>query len=166
MKLWIYVFRRLALTLPVLLGVTLITFYLSYEMGDPLAAYVTEKTTAAQYEALAEKHNINEPIFVQYVTYLHSIITFDWGYSKAINTPVSEALNYRFTATLELSILAFIIAVVTALPLGIYSSIRQNRWHDHSIRFFALLGSAIPIFWFALVLQFLVAAFLLPYLDR
>jgi ABC-type dipeptide/oligopeptide/nickel transport system permease component len=125
-------------------------------MGDPLAAYVTDKTTAAQYEALAEKHNINEPIFVQYVTYLHSIITFDWGYSKAINTPVSEALNYRFTATLELSILAFIIAVVTALPLGIYSSIRQNRWHDHSIRFFALLGSAIPIFWFALVLQFLV----------
>ena len=156
MKLWIYVLRRLALTIPVLLGVTLITFYLSYGMGDPLAAYVTEKTTDAQYEALAEKHGINEPISVQYVIYLHSVITFDWGYSEVVDTPVSEALKYRFAATLELSILAFVVAVVTALPLGIYSSIRQNRWHDHSIRFFALLGSAIPIFWFALILQYIV----------
>jgi len=125
-------------------------------MGDPLAAYVTEKTTDAQYEALAEKHGINEPISVQYVIYLHSVITFDWGYSEVVDTPVSEALKYRFAATLELSILAFVVAVVTALPLGIYSSIRQNRWHDHSIRFFALLGSAIPIFWFALILQYIV----------
>ena len=70
MKLWIYVARRLALTIPVLLGVTIITFYLSYGMGDPLAAYVTERTTDEQYEMLAEKHGINEPIYVQYFTCL------------------------------------------------------------------------------------------------
>ena len=50
MKLWIYVLRRLALTIPVMLGVTVITFYLSYGMGDPLAPYITERTTAEQYE--------------------------------------------------------------------------------------------------------------------
>ena len=154
MKLWIYVLRRLALTIPVLLGVTVITFYLSYGMGDPLAPYVTERTTDEQYEMLAEKHGVNEPIYVQYVTYLRGIITFDWGYSKVVNEEVSEALRYRFAATLELSILAFIVAVATALPLGIFSSIRQNRWEDHSIRLFALFGSAIPIFWFALFLQY------------
>ena len=95
MKLWIYVARRLALTIPVLLGVTIITFYLSYGMGDPLAAYVTERTTDEQYEMLAEKHGINEPIYVQYFTYLKSIITFDWGYSEVLNEDVSDAFSYR-----------------------------------------------------------------------
>ena len=154
MKLWIYVLRRLALTIPVMLGVTVITFYLSYGMGDPLAPYITERTTAEQYEMLAEKHGVNEPIHIQYVTYLKGVITFDWGYSKVVNEEVSVALKYRFAATLELSILAFIVAVATAIPLGIFSSIRQNRWEDHSIRLFALFGSAIPIFWFALFLQY------------
>ncbi len=157
MKLWIYVVRRLALTIPVLLGVTLITFYLSYGMGDPLAPYVTEKTTPEQYAELIDKHNLDEPIQYQYVTYLRNIITFEWGYSKVINQDVSEAMPEKFAATLELSILAFIVSVATAIPLGIFSSIRQNRWHDHSIRLFALFGSAIPIFWFALFLQYIVA---------
>ena len=159
MKLWIYVVRRLALTIPVLLGVTLITFYLSYGMGDPLAPYVTEKTTPEQYQELMEKHNLDEPIQVQYVTYLRNVITFDWGYSKVINQDVSEALREKFAATLELSILAFIVAVATAIPLGIFSSIRQNRWQDHSIRLFALFGSAIPIFWLALFLQYLFSIY-------
>ena len=142
-----------------MLGVTVITFYLSYGMGDPLAPYVTERTTPEQYEMLAEKHGLNEPIHVQYVTYLRGVITFDWGYSEVVNEEVSEALRYRFAATLELSILAFIVAVATAIPLGIFSSIRQNRWEDHGIRLFALFGSAIPIFWFALFLQYFVTLY-------
>ena len=166
MKLWIYVARRLALTIPVLLGVTIITFYLSYGMGDPLAAHVTERTTDEQYEMLAEKHGINEPIYIQYFTYLRGVITFDWGYSEVLNEDVSDALRYRFAATLELSILAFIFAVATAIPLGIFSSIRQNRWEDHSIRLFALSGSAIPIFWFALILQYFFAVTIDEYLPE
>ena len=67
-----------------MLGVTVITFYLSYGMGDPLAPYITERTTAEQYEMLAEKHGVNEPIHIQYVTYLKGVITFDWGYSKVV----------------------------------------------------------------------------------
>jgi ABC-type dipeptide/oligopeptide/nickel transport system permease component len=126
-------------------------------MGDPLAPYVTEKTTPEQYAELIDKHNLDEPIQYQYITYLRNIITFEWGYSKVINQDVSEAMPEKFAATLELSILAFIVSVATAIPLGIFSSIRQNRWHDHSIRLFALFGSAIPIFWFALFLQYVVS---------
>ncbi len=148
-----------------MLGVTFITFYLSYAMGDPLAAYVTERTTEEQYEMLAEKHGVNEPIHVQYFTYLKAVITFDWGYSEVLNEDVSVALKYRFAATLELSILAFIVAVATAIPLGIFSSIRQNRWEDHSIRLFALAGSAIPIFWFALFLQYVFAVTIDQYMP-
>ena len=83
------------MTIPVLLGVTLITFYLSYGMGDPLAAYVTERTTEEQYEMLAEKHGVNEPIYVQYFTYLRSVITLDWGYSEVLNEEVSDALQVQ-----------------------------------------------------------------------
>jgi len=149
-----------------MLGVTLITFYLSYAMGDPLAAYVTERTTEEQYDMLAEKHGVNEPIYVQYFAYLKAVITFDWGYSEVLNEDVSGALKYRFAATLELSILAFIVAVSTAIPLGIFSSIRQNRWEDHTIRFFALAGSAIPIFWFALFLQYFFAVTIDQYVPN
>lgn len=168
MRLWIYVARRLALTIPVLIGVTLITFSLSHMMGDPLAPYITEKTTEEQAEALIEKYNLDAPLHIQYVTYLQSIIKFDWGYSKTIEQPVSEALREKFAATLELSILAFIVAVGTAIPLGIFSSIRHNRWEDHGVRLFALFGSAVPIFWFALVLKYVVSFQwdLLPLGDR
>ena len=102
-------------------------------MGDPLAAYVTERTTDEQYEMLAEKHGINEPIYVQYFTYLKSVITFDWGYSEVLNEDVSDALRYRFAATLELSILAFIfdsyiIKDMTVWPSGL------RRWLQAPVR--------------------------------
>ncbi len=149
-----------------MLGVTFITFYLSYAMGDPLAAHVSERTTNEQYELLAEKHGINEPIEVQYFTYLENVITLNWGYSNVLKEDVSDALRYRFAATLELAILAFVVAVSTAIPLGIFSSIRQNRWEDHSIRLFALAGSAIPIFWFALFLQYFFSVTLDQYMPE
>ena len=74
--------RRLALTIPVLLGVTLITFSLSHMMGDPLAPYITEKTTEEQAAALRIKHNLDEPLRVQYVTYLRNIMTFEWVFRR------------------------------------------------------------------------------------
>ena len=168
MRLWIYVARRLALTIPVLLGVTLITFSLSHMMGDPLAPYITEKTTEEQAAALRIKHNLDEPLRVQYVTYLRNIMTFEWGFSKTINQPVADAVREKFAATLELSILAFVVAVGTAIPLGIFSSVRHNRWEDHGIRLFALFGSAVPIFWLALILKYVVSFQwdLLPLGDR
>jgi len=137
-------------------------------MGDPLAPYITEKTTEEQAEELRKKYNLDEPLHVQYVTYLQSVVKFDWGFSETIKQPVSDAMREKFAATLELSILAFVLAVCTAIPLGIFSSVRHNRWEDHGVRLFALLGSAVPIFWFALVLKYVVSfkLDLLPLGDR
>ena len=157
MKLWIYIIRRLALTVPVLLGVTLITFSLSTMMGDPAAPYMTEKTSPEERDRIIEQHNLDAPLPERYVTYLSNLLHGEWGFSKTINMDVSEAVQIKFAATLELSILAFIIAVATAIPLGIFSSVRHNRWEDHSVRLFALIGSAVPIFWFALVLKYIFA---------
>ncbi|HIM32890.1 MAG TPA: ABC transporter permease, partial [Candidatus Poseidoniales archaeon] len=157
MKLWQYVLRRLAFTIPVMLGVTLITFSLSNLMGDPVAPYVTEKSTPEQIEELRKLHNLDKSLPVRYFTYINNLLHGEWGYSQTINQPVSDAIVMKFAATLELSLLAFAVAVLTALPLGIFSSVRHNRWEDHWIRLFALFGSAVPIFWFALILKYFLA---------
>ncbi len=157
MKLWQYVLRRLAFTIPVMLGVTLITFSLSNLMGDPVAPYVTEKSTPEQIEELRKLHNLDKSLPVRYFTYINNLLHGEWGYSQTINQPVSDAIVLKFAATLELSLLAFAVAVATALPLGIFSSVKHNRWEDHWIRLFALFGSAVPIFWFALILKYFLA---------
>lgn len=157
MKLWQYVLRRLAFTIPVMLGVTLITFSLSNLMGDPVAPYVTEKSTPEQIEELRKLHNLDKSLSVRYFTYINNLLHGEWGYSQTINQPVSDAIVMKFAATLELSLLAFAVAVLTALPLGIFSSVKHNRWEDHWIRLFALFGSAVPIFWFALILKYFLA---------
>ena len=157
MKLWQYVLRRLAFTIPVMLGVTLITFSLSNLMGDPVAPYVTEKSTPEQIEELRKLHNLDKSLPVRYITYINNLLHGEWGYSQPINQPVSDAIVMKFAATLELSLLAFAVAVLTALPLGIFSSVKHNRWEDHWIRLFALFGSAVPIFWFALILKYFLA---------
>jgi peptide/nickel transport system permease protein len=156
-KLWQYVLRRLAFTIPVMLGVTLITFSLSNLMGDPVAPYVTEKSTPEQIEELRKLHNLDKSLPVRYITYINNLLHGEWGYSQTINQPVSDAIVMKFAATLELSLLAFAVAVLTALPLGIFSSVKHNRWEDHWIRLFALFGSAVPIFWFALILKYFLA---------
>jgi peptide/nickel transport system permease protein len=156
-KLWQYVLRRLAFTIPVMLGVTLITFSLSNLMGDPVAPYVTEKSTPEQIEELRKLHNLDKSLSVRYFTYINNLLHGEWGYSQTINQPVSDAIVMKFAATLELSLLAFAVAVLTALPLGIFSSVKHNRWEDHWIRLFALFGSAVPIFWFALILKYFLA---------
>ena len=157
MKLWQYVLRRLAFTIPVMLGVTIITFSLSNLMGDPVAPYVTEKSTPEQIEELRKLHNLDKSLSVRYFTYINNLLHGEWGYSQTINQPVSDAIVMKFAATLELSLLAFAVAVLTALPLGIFSSVKHNRWEDHWIRLFALFGSAVPIFWFALILKYFLA---------
>lgn len=157
MKLWQYILRRLLLTIPVLLGVTVITFTLSQMMGDPVSVYASERMSEEQLEELRQQHDLDEPIHIRYLTYLENLLHGDLGYSRSVNMPVTEAMKVKFTATLELALLALLIAVATALPLGIFSSIRHNRWQDHSIRLFALLGSSLPIFWVALILKYTVA---------
>ncbi len=126
-------------------------------MGDPVALYATEKTTPEQLDALREKHNLDAPMHERYVSYLNSLLHGDLGYSKQANLPVSEAIQIKFMATLELSLIAFMLAVIFSIPLGIFASTKHNKWQDHALRFFSLIGSAVPLFWLALLLKYGVA---------
>ncbi len=102
MKLWKYVLRRLAFTIPVMLGVTLITFSLSNLMGDPVAPYVTEKSTPEQIEELRKLHNLDKSLPVRYITYINNLLHGEWGYSQTINCLRMRAKNESRSAKTSL----------------------------------------------------------------
>ncbi|MGQ9780653.1 MAG: ABC transporter permease [Nitrososphaeria archaeon] len=154
MKLYEYSIRRLFLLIFVLLGVTIFTFYLSRIVLNPLGAYVTERTRPEAIPIIEKRLGLDKPFFVQYAIYLEDLITLNWGWSRVAHMPVIEALWYRFPATAELAIAAFLITIALGVPLGILSALKNNKAVDHIIRIIALTGISIPVFWLALTLQY------------
>jgi peptide/nickel transport system permease protein len=154
MKLYEYALRRLFLLIFVLIGITILTFYLSRILLNPLGAYVTERTRPEAIPAIERSLGLDKPFFVQYLIYLEDLVTLNWGWSRVAHMAITDALFYRFPATVELSIMSFIIIMAVGIPLGILSALKNNKLTDHLIRIFALVGISIPVFWLALMLQY------------
>lgn len=155
MKLQDYILRRLLLLIPVLIGVTFITFSLSHMTGDPAAAWITDKTPPARYAIIVAQHHLNDPLPMQYLYYVNDLLHLDLGLSASEGgRPVINALEDYFPATLELTVSAMILTLLIGIPIGIISAIKKDRIEDHIVRIFSLCGVSIPIFWFALILQY------------
>lgn len=137
----------------VLVGVTIITFFLSQVLLDPVAAYATERTTPAQIQAIIQHYRLNDPWPIRYVVYVSNLVRGDWGFSRSLSTPVLAGLAGRFPATIELSIAAIIWILAAGIPLGIISALKNNKTPDHVSRIVALVGVSTPVFWLALLLQ-------------
>jgi peptide/nickel transport system permease protein len=161
MKIHDYIFRRLLLIIPVIIGITFITFLLSHMMGDPAAAWLSEKTAGneALRAQIVKAHHLDDPLTTQYYYYLTDLLHFDLGITgkNTGSRPVTDALSDYFPATLELAIVSMIFAVMIGIPLGIISAIKKDRWPDHLTRIFSLIGVSMPIFWFGCLLQLLLA---------
>ncbi|HKZ23340.1 MAG TPA: ABC transporter permease [Thermoplasmata archaeon] len=156
MKLRDYVIRRLLLLIPVLIGVSIITFTLSRSIGNPAAVYIDERCSANPrcVESVIERFGFNQPIWVQYVRYMQGLLTGDLGYSRTAVLPVSEAIMQKFPATFELASASMILAVILGIPLGVLSATRRDRPVDHGARIFALSGVSVPVFWLGLMLKY------------
>jgi peptide/nickel transport system permease protein len=155
MKLRDFIIRRLLLAIPVVFGVMTITWFLSYVIGDPVTIYINENTPASLIPAIRAAHGFDEPLHVQYFLYLSSLFQGDWGVSPSTAfRPVLEVVAIKFPATIELSIVAMIFAIVFGIPLGILSATRKDQKVDHITRIFSLAGVSMPIFWFALMLKY------------
>jgi peptide/nickel transport system permease protein len=163
MKLRDYIIRRLLLLVPVLLGVSLITFALTRLVGNPAAVYIDERCAQSNacVDAVMERYGFNQPVPVQYIRYLQGLLSGDLGYSRTARLPVTEAIQKKFPATFELASASMILAVVLGIPLGVVSATRRNRPIDHGSRVFALSGVSVPVFWFGLMLKF--ALYWLPF---
>jgi peptide/nickel transport system permease protein len=151
-----YIIRRLLLLIPVLLGVSILVFMLTRVTGDPAAAYITEKMTIEQVEAIRESLHLNDPVWVQYFYWLGGILQGDWGISKVnANQPVTNSIAEFFPATFELTMVSIVIAVLVGIGLGTVSAVRRDKPVDHATRLMALSGVSLPVFVLALIMQFI-----------
>jgi peptide/nickel transport system permease protein len=150
-----YIVRRLLLLIPVLLGMTLISFGVTKAIPtDPIIASISQE--AANHPeivaAYRKEWGLDKPVPVQYVTYVWNLLHGDMGVSIYTHRPVIDDLRDYLPATVELATVTIVISVILSLPLGIFAAMRRGRISDLIIRLFTLAGVAMPIFWLALVL--------------
>ncbi len=161
MKLWQYIARRLLFLLPVIIGVTLITFTISFVIpANPARAWAGPKAPPSTVKEIEIKYHLNDPIYVQYYYYITGVFTGNWGFSHSEKRPVLACLEDYFPATFELTLWAMMMAVPTGIYLGVVSAVKRNKIPDHLSRIFALSGVSMPIFWLGLLLILLFYTYL------
>jgi len=158
-----YIGRRLLQMIPMMLGISLVLFaIIQATPGGPEAALLGTGRAVDPQALAAYRHRmgVDEPVPVQYVRWLTAALSGDLGESFSTGRPVSRMILERLPATLELMGAAFLIAVLAALALGIFSAVRQYSAFDFLGTGFSFLGIAMPVFWFALILQLVFGVWL------
>lgn len=153
-----YTVRRLVLSIPVLLGILIISFLLTRLVpGHPCDWILTDKGTQEMCDRVIEAKGLDRSIPVQFGIYIKDVLRGDFGNSIRYNRPVIQILAERLPATIELSLAAFIIAVVIGIPVGILSAIKKDSPFDVTTMIGANLGVSTPVFWLALILMYIFA---------
>lgn len=149
----IYIGRRLLLLIPVLLGVTFITFTLTRIIpGNPIDQMVSPMASQEVRQQVAAANGLNKPMPVQYVRYIRNLLHGNLGDSFFTSQPVLTDLTQKFPATLELTSYAMLVALALAIPLGVAAAVWRDTVIDHASRIIAVAGVAVPIFWGGLLL--------------
>ncbi|MEV4271646.1 ABC transporter permease [Micromonospora aurantiaca (nom. illeg.)] len=147
-----FVLRRVLQSAVVLLGVTLVVFLLLQLVpGDPVRVALGTRFDPQTYEALRERAGLDQPLPVQYVSYLGHALTGDLGVSFRTGQPVSAIVLERLPATLSLAVTAVVFALLVAFPLGIVAAVRSGSAVDHAARVFSQFGVSVPDFWMGIM---------------
>jgi peptide/nickel transport system permease protein len=153
-----FLFRRFLLILPVLFGITFVTFALARILpGDACFAVLGEKATAEQCAAFREREGLNDPILIQFARYLSDIAQGNFGESLKDSRPVQQIILERLPMTIEVTIGAMIFSTTFGILLGVISAIRRNTAVDVATMMGANVGVSMPVFWLGLVLAYLFA---------
>lgn len=157
-----YVFRRLLLMIPVILGVTFIIFSMMYfTPGDPARIILGESAKAEDVARLRDELGLNDPYFVQFGNYVKkAVLEQDIGNSYATKRPVVTEITDRFPTTLKLAALSIVIAVAIGIPVGIVSATKQYSLFDNISMVLALMGMSMPNFWQGLLLILFFSVYL------
>ena len=151
-----YIVRRLLLVIPTLIGVAVAVFFLIRVMpGDVVVvklradgAAISEETIQAERKRLG----LDKPLYVQFVDYMVGLTRFDLGKSLWTGEPVTKEIAIRMPVSFQIAIMAGIIAVLIAIPLGTISALYRDSWVDHTVRVVAVSGLAIPSFWLGMLI--------------
>jgi len=151
-----YIVRRLFLTIPVVLGVSIIVFAIIRLLpGDPARAMAGPQASPQYIESVRVRYGLDQPIPVQYATFMRRAVQGDFGISVFSRRPVITEISERFPRTLLLASLSLVIASAVGVPAGIVSATKRNSLFDNASMIIALVGVAAPVFWLALMLQLL-----------
>lgn len=150
-----YTIRRLATLVPVLLGMTFIVFMMIRAIpGNPAQLILGQQATKEAVASLTKRLGLDQPWYTQFIDYLKGLFTGDLGVSLKTNVPIAEEVWPYLAATIELALVAMIIAIVIGVNAGIISAWFQNSWFDYSAMIIALVGVSMPIFWLGLMEQY------------
>jgi peptide/nickel transport system permease protein len=145
--------KRLVFLLLVVLGVSVITFSISHLIpGDPARLVAGDRASDALVASIRAEMGLDRPLSEQYWTYIKGTIQGDLGISLRTNRPVAQDLLIFFPATLELAVVALVLAVLAGVPLGVLSAVYRGKPIDHVVRTLAVTGISTPAFWLGLLL--------------
>ena len=164
-----FIVRRLLLLVPILLGLSLLVFlWIRALPAGPAQSLLGERATPETIRQIEEQYGLNEPIHVQYWSYLRTVGQGDLGTTIRTRRPVTDELRERFPATIELTFAALLFATLLGVPLGFVAAKRYGTWVDHSSLVVSLIGISIPVFFLAILLKYVFAVKLglLPTVGR
>ena len=148
-----FIIRRIIQTIPVLIGVSILVFSMMHLVpGDPAQIMAGESAPKEQVENIRERLGLNEPLPVQYFSYIGDAIQGDLGNSMRSGREVTEEIGLRFWVTVELALYSTIVAVFIGLIAGVVSATRKYSFADTSLMLIALFGLSMPNFWLGLML--------------
>ncbi|MCB0183997.1 MAG: ABC transporter permease, partial [Caldilineaceae bacterium] len=148
-----YLTQRLLLSIPVIIGVTVIVFaILHLTPGDPVRIMAGPRASEERIQEIRAQLGLDRPIYQQYTRWLWRVAQGDLGISIASKQPVSQMIGERLPLTLRLSLMALVLSVTVGIPLGVFAAVNHQRWLDHLITFCSLFFFSIPAFWLGLML--------------
>lgn len=163
-----FLVRRILQASVVMLVISLISFSIQDNLGDPLREMVGQLVSEAERDSLREEMGLNDPFMVQYLRFLKNALQGDLGNSYFFKKPALEVILEKLPATLELVIGASLIILVFSIPIGVYCAIRPNSWLTRVLMGISIVGISVPVFLTAILLIYLFSIYLgvLPSFGR
>ncbi|MFQ5988301.1 MAG: ABC transporter permease [Candidatus Methylomirabilales bacterium] len=156
-----YIVGRIGQAIPVLIGVTLITFLLIHvALGDPVRAMMGQRADPEVVARIRTEYGLDKPVWNRYTMYMAKILVGDLGYSFRQGRPVSDVIAERLPATVRLAVAAMIVAMVVGIVAGTVAAVRHNTLWDLCMMALSLLGISTPVFWLGMMLILLFAVWL------
>ncbi len=149
-----YTLTRILMIIPTLLGVAVLVFFMLRMMPGDAVTMMFEgaNVSRAVVEAERARLGLDQPVYVQFVKWMWGILHGDLGVSMWTGRPVAYEIGIRLELSLQVAVMATLLAILLALPLGTLSAIYKDTWIDHTIRVFSIAGLAVPSFWLGMVI--------------
>src|ERR1700747_2273855 len=142
-----YLVRRVLAAIPVMGGVALFVFpLLRLTPGDPAALLAGDNATPAQLERIRTSLGLNEPLYIQFITWINKLLHGDLGVSLISHVPVLKMIGQRVEPSISLAIATIVLSVVVAVPLGVIAAWKQGTWIDRFVMGLSVVGFSVPVF--------------------